>query len=136
MTTTTEALIESAPAHIRSAWLRLNDKQRALAVALPTAKSNEAAFLAAGYSASTARKKNQQVPQDVADVAAARSQIGKPYDWPGVLGIGFRRNWQESDAWFCSELVAWAFGVSGSPLFRTEHWRITPQTIYAPVWAT
>lgn len=68
--TTTEALIESAPVHIRTAWLRLNDKQRALAVALPTAKSNEAAFLAAGYSASTARKKNQQVPQDVADVAA------------------------------------------------------------------
>lgn len=70
MTTTTEALIESAPANIREAWLSLSDKQRALAAALPTAKSNEAAFLAAGYSASTARKKNQQVPQDVADVAA------------------------------------------------------------------
>ena len=69
-TLTTSALIESAPDHIRSAWLRLSDKQRALAAALPTAKSNEAAFLAAGYSASTARKKNQQVPQDVADVAA------------------------------------------------------------------
>lgn len=71
---------------------------------------------------------------EAAVVAAARSQIGKPYDWPGVLGIGFRRNWQESDAWFCSELVAWAFEVSGTPLFRTEHWRITPQTIFVPMW--
>lgn len=70
MTTTTEALIESAPANIREAWLSLNDKQRALAAALPTAKSNEAAFLAAGYSASTARKTNQRIPQAVADVAA------------------------------------------------------------------
>lgn len=70
MTTTTEALIESAPANIREAWLSLSDKQRALAAALPTAKSNEAAFLTAGYAASVARKKNQKIPQDVADVAA------------------------------------------------------------------
>lgn len=70
MTTTTEALIESAPANIREAWLSLNDKQRALAIALPTATSKEAAFKAAGYSDSVARKKNQKVPQAVADVAA------------------------------------------------------------------
>ena len=66
----TEALIESAPANIREAWLSLSDKQRALAAALPTAKSNEAAFLTAGYAASTARKKNQKIPQAVVDVAA------------------------------------------------------------------
>lgn len=70
MTTTTKALIESAPANIREAWLSLNDKQRALAAALPMAKSKEAAFLAAGYAASTARKTNQNIPQAVADVAA------------------------------------------------------------------
>lgn len=69
-TKTTEALIESSPANIREAWLSLSDKQRALAAALPTAKSNEAAFLAAGYAASVARKKNQKIPQAVVDVAA------------------------------------------------------------------
>lgn len=71
-------------------------------------------------------------PQAV--IAAARSQIGKPYDWSGVLGFGFRRRWQDDDAWFCSELVAWAFEVAGAPLFRTGYWRVTPQTIYAPIW--
>lgn len=65
-----KVLLSTAPVGIRAAWLRMSEKQRALAAALPTAKTNEAAFLAAGYSASTARKKNQQVPQDVADVAA------------------------------------------------------------------
>lgn len=67
-------------------------------------------------------------------IAAARSQLGKPYDWLGVAGIGFRRRWQDEDAWFCSELVAWAFEVAGAPLFRTGYWRVTPQTIYAPIW--
>lgn len=67
-------------------------------------------------------------------IAAARSQIGKPYDWAGVLGFGFRRRWQDDDAWFCSELVAWAFAEAGTPLFRTEHWRITPQDVYKPIW--
>ncbi len=68
-TNTSAALIESAPAHIREAWLSLNDKQRALAIALPMAASKEAAFIEAGYSASTARKK-QQIPPAVAEVAA------------------------------------------------------------------
>ena len=66
-------------------------------------------------------------------IAAARSQIGKPYDWQGVLGFGFRRRWQDDDAWFCSELVAWAFAKAGSPLFRTQPWRITPRDLYIPM---
>ena len=66
-------------------------------------------------------------------IAAARSQIGKPYDWAGVLGFGFRRRWQDDDAWFCSELVAWAFAEAGTPLFREHAWRITPRDIYIPL---
>lgn len=34
------------------------------------------------------------------------AQIGKPYDWPGIAGIALDRNWHNSDAWFCSEIVA------------------------------
>ena len=67
-------------------------------------------------------------------IAAARSQIGKPYDWAGVLGFGFRRRWQDDDAWFCSELVAWAFAEAGTPLFRVEAHRITPQDLFKPIW--
>jgi len=64
-------------------------------------------------------------------VAAAASQIGKPYDYTGVLGIGLHRNWQEDDSWFCSELVAWAFETGGSALFRpnASH-RVTPQHLW------
>lgn len=67
-------------------------------------------------------------------IAAARSQIGKPYDWWGVFGIGFRRRWQDTDRWFCSELIAWAFERAGEPLFRVQTWRITPRDVYLPVW--
>lgn len=69
-------------------------------------------------------------------LAAARSQIGKPYDWTGAAGIGMRRNWQDDDAWFCSELVAWAFEAGGRSLFRSQPWRITPRDIYIPLLST
>ena len=67
-------------------------------------------------------------------IAAAESQLGKPYDFTAIVGLGLHRDWQEDDRWFCSELVAWAFEVAGAPLFRTGYWRVTPQTIYAPIW--
>lgn len=64
-------------------------------------------------------------------VAAARSQIGKPYDMTGALGIGLHRDWQEDDAWWCSELIPWAAQVAGEPWFMPQalH-RITPQHLW------
>lgn len=68
-------------------------------------------------------------PQAIID--AARSQIGKPYDWTAIAGLGLRRDWQEDDAWFCSELVAWAADQAGEPWFRQEALRrVTPQHIW------
>lgn len=67
-------------------------------------------------------------------LAAARSQLGKSYDWLGVAGIGFRRRWQDADRWFCSELIAWAFEAAGSPLFRGQPWRITPRDLFLPIY--
>ena len=50
---------------------------------------------------------------------AARSQIGKPYDWTALVGIMLKnRNWAEDDAWFCFELVAWTLSKGGSPYFK------------------
>lgn len=74
------------------------------------------------------------VRNPAAVIAAARSQIGKPYDWRGVIGIGFRRRWQDEDAWFCSELVAYAFEAAGDLLFRAKRWRIRPPDLYIPLW--
>lgn len=63
---------------------------------------------------------------------AAVSQLGKSYDWSGVAGIALReRDWQEPDSWFCSELIAWAFGAAGQPLFRADEVsRVTPQHLW------
>jgi uncharacterized protein YycO len=64
-------------------------------------------------------------------VQAARSQIGKPYDLAGILGIALHRDWQEQSKWFCSELVAWAFGQAGVPLFRADaQSRVVPQHLW------
>lgn len=62
---------------------------------------------------------------------AVRSQLGKPYDWRAVLGLGLRRDWQERDAWFCSELIAWAAAEAGEPWYRCESLRrVTPQHLW------
>ena len=69
-------------------------------------------------------------PGDAA-VTAARSQIGKPYDTTAITGLALRRDWQEADSWFCSELVAWAAQAAGAPLFRAESlYRVTPQHLW------
>lgn len=67
-------------------------------------------------------------------LAAARSQIGKPYDWKGVMAFWFRRNWRDDRAFFCSELIAWALEVCGQPAFRREAHRISPEMLYLPLF--
>jgi uncharacterized protein YycO len=57
----------------------------------------------------------------------ALKQLGKKYDWRGVLGILFRRkSWNDPAAWWCSELIAICV-----PFFRnTRLGRITPEHIF------
>lgn len=63
-------------------------------------------------------------------IAAAQTQLRKPYDLSGALGLALHRDWQDDDSWFCSELVAWAFQVAGFPLLRADHLhRITPRDL-------
>lgn len=66
-------------------------------------------------------------PASVLDIAA--SQLGKPYDWPAILGMATRHNWQNDQAWFCSELVFWAFKQAHSPLLNAPKHRITPRDL-------
>jgi uncharacterized protein YycO len=72
-----------------------------------------------------------QVPDEVIEIA--RGQIGKPYDWTPIFGLPFHRNWQDDDAWFCSELVAWSCVQAGSPLINKESWRVTPQDLWEAI---
>lgn len=67
------------------------------------------------------------VPDDAAAIAFARTQVGKPYDYLGVAGIGLHRDWQQDDRWFCSELVEAAAAAGGRPRFINDARRVTPQ---------
>lgn len=61
----------------------------------------------------------------------AHSQIGKPYDWSAIYGIATHRNYQESDKWICSELIAAAFERAGLPLLNgKDSNRFSPRDIY------
>jgi len=64
-------------------------------------------------------------------IAAVRSQIGKPYDLAGMLGLALNRDWQKDDKWWCSELAALAAKAGGNDIYRegVMH-RITPQHLW------
>ena len=59
---------------------------------------------------------------------------GLPYDLTGIFAFIFpliwwleKRDWTESDSWFCSEFKTWAFKVGHHETFRPEATnRITP----------
>jgi uncharacterized protein YycO len=76
--------------------------------------------------------KSIPLPDDAAAIAWARAQIGKPYDWNGVIGLALRRDsWQDDDAWFCSELVEGACAAGGRRRFVEQVERVTPQSSWA-----
>lgn len=54
------------------------------------------------------------------------SAIGLEYDFYAIMGILFRRDWDNADKWTCSELIAHA-----SSLFRQDRlFRITQEHLY------
>lgn len=53
-------------------------------------------------------------------------QLGKPYDWTALLSWVVRRDWQEPDSWFCSELTEAFIAQFSIPRFREQASRITP----------
>lgn len=68
---------------------------------------------------------------DEVALAAAYSQVGKPYDLVGAIGLGLHRNWEDRDKWWCSEIIPWALKEAGTNLFRDDTIsRITPQHLW------
>ena len=58
------------------------------------------------------------------------SQLGKPYDWTGIVGFIADRDWRDPSHWYCSELIAWAFEQAGRPLLRIDNLdRVTPRDL-------
>lgn len=62
----------------------------------------------------------------------ARREVGKPYDWRGVLGFWVRRDWNRGNAWFCSELIAGVLERIGESAFRRSPHRVSPEQLYLP----
>lgn len=61
------------------------------------------------------------VPDEHEALWFARQQVGKPYDWLGVLGIAFReRAWAEPDSWYCTELAEAALAAGGLKRWRDD----------------
>lgn len=68
-----------------------------------------------------------ECPRPDLALAWARSTVGAPYDWSGVIAIPFReRNWQDGDRWYCSEHVEQALVMGGRERFRRGLHGITP----------
>lgn len=56
-------------------------------------------------------------------------EVGKPYDWKAVIGIGIHRDWHDDKAWCCSELVAAALEYAGTRVVSKQISRVTPQDL-------
>lgn len=63
--------------------------------------------------------------------AFLRAQLGKPYDKTAIGAFVLERDWQEPDAWFCSELMAAALVECGwfASHLATEFNHITPRDL-------
>jgi hypothetical protein len=66
-------------------------------------------------------------PQDV--ISACLTQVGKPYDFTGLVGIIIRDiDIQDDSKWWCSELPMYGSAAAKWPTFNLEFiHRLTPQ---------
>lgn len=60
----------------------------------------------------------------------ARAEIGKSYDYSGVLAFSFRPRWNEKGRWFCSELTAAALQEAKLITVPKFAHRVSPGDLY------
>jgi uncharacterized protein YycO len=59
-------------------------------------------------------------------------QVGRKYDYLGVLGFVFRApSLHRRKKWFCSELVAEAYAYAAYPLLRSPSYKVYPGMLAA-----
>jgi uncharacterized protein YycO len=67
--------------------------------------------------------------KDIAETWLNR-QVGKPYDFSALAALPFRKNWQNDEKWFCSELVACALMKAGVLKTTIKTSRITQRDLW------
>lgn len=107
------ATIMPGGSHVIDATLRNGVAQRTLAAVQAHASKYEI--------------REWEVPDASAGYIWLRSQIGKPYDLKGCIGIGLHQHWQDEDSWFCSELHEAFLAKCGLKRFIVDAGRVTPQ---------
>lgn len=61
----------------------------------------------------------------------ALAQLGKEYDFAGLISFPFRVKWQDPSKWYCSELVAAIATIGGSPIVRANLTSVSPRDLWA-----
>lgn len=57
-------------------------------------------------------------------------QLGKTYDWLGVIGFAFHKDIEDRQSWFCSELISEALFRAGIDVLESiQSWKITPKLL-------
>lgn len=67
-----------------------------------------------------------EVPDNFLEILT--SQEGKGYDFVALFGGILRRNWQDPEKWFCSELIAWALTEVGKICVQNIN-RVSPREL-------
>lgn len=57
-------------------------------------------------------------------------QVRKRYDWGGLFGFIAQRDWQNQQAWFCSELAAGVIAHCGNSARKLRTDRVTPRDLF------
>lgn len=58
----------------------------------------------------------KDLPQEYIAKAWLDQQIGRRYDWRGLLGIAFGANWTNEEKWVCAPLTLMTFIMAGASL--------------------
>lgn len=71
-----------------------------------------------------------ECPDPAKAIAFARSQLGKKYDWRGVIGFIIKEPIARLHEWFCNEYYEEAFIAGGRARFRVPTRLVTVEQSY------
>ena len=81
-----------------------------------------------------ARGKYHSVDVPLTDEVEARkfalAQVGKSYDFAGIFGFWFNRNFEDSKRWYCSEIAVEVAKRGGVKLVRDDLKGVSPRDLW------